>query len=355
MRHRFMDQIRRSRTPSILVALFVVLDLAITGGPVQARVFAPVDASITAVRTSTITLSPDVLAKATGGGTVLAKPFFPMTVASFGVNARRPVGFVSGGAAEGRINYDRHRNMADRHVNAPVIFMTAESTPMPPNNTGGDALLSGDCTAANAVCPAQTTGGGPVLSVLVYVKDVTDSGAGSDIFNIYFCNSPAGPITTFVPGAGMPGCDGPEGDVLRSGNIQIRGEAGITGEVTGTGAGAGAYATTPNVNGVELSGGTFGIGIRTAGPGDLEANLNGVQPLIGLFQQLTISGWITSASSSGGTITFSGTASMDMGDGSATLTGLAISGSLSATGLTLTVGSWSFGTLPVQDGTITVE
>ena len=292
-------------------------------------------------------MNQDTTAKATGGGTVLAKTTFPTTVASFGVNARRPDAFSGGGEAEGRINYVRHKSMADRHVNVPVVYMQAGVTPQPPNQTGGDALLLGDC--AGATCPSGTG------SVVVYVKDVTDSGAGQDVFNIYFCAGPPAPPGVFVPGGAIPDCSGPEGDTLRSGNIQVRGDAFVAGETIATAAGSGAYTSTPNVNGVELSGGTFGIGLRTAGPSDLEANLNGVQPLLGLFQQLTVTGWVTSASVNGGTVTFSGTARLDMGDGGAALTGLPLSGSLTASGLTLTVGSWSFGTLPKADGFIAIE
>jgi len=189
----------------------------------------------------------------------------------------------------------------------------------------------------------------------VYVKDVSDSGAGQDVFNIYFCSVPPSPPSGFVPGGPITGCSGPEGDVLRSGNIQVRGDAAVAGEVITTAAGAGAFTSTPSVNGVELAGGTFGIGMRTAGPSDLEAQFNGVNPLLGLFQQVTVTGWITSASTNGGTTTFSGTATLNMGDGTASLTGLAVTGSLSASGLTLTVGSWSLGTLPISDGSVGIQ
>jgi len=351
MRYSFIERIKRSRALSSLAILAVTISLASSAGVAQARV----DQGTSSRSATALTI--DAVAKATGGGTVVtnAAPS-PNAIASFGLNARRPVGFVPGGGssdAQGRVNYDRHSNSTGRHVNAPVIYMEASPTPMPPNNTGGDALLVANCGAQGAECPTSRN------SAIVYVKDVADSGKGQDQFFIYFCSDqPQAPDpTTFVPGQPIPGfmCDPAEGGLLRSGNIQVRGDAAVAGEMMGTAAGSGSYTSTPNVNGVELSGGTFGVGTRTAGPGDIEANLNGVQPLLGLFQQLTISGWITSASVNGGTMTFSGTASLDMGDGSAPLTGLGLSGSVSAAGLTLTVGSWSFGTLPVQDGFIKVE
>jgi hypothetical protein len=338
MRHPFFERLRRSRPLAAAITVAITVGLVLSGSAALAKVDQGTSGSQRNL------LSEDVTAKVTGGGTVLANP---NTVASFGLNARRPTGFVSGGGAEGRINYDRHANMSDRHVNAPVSYMQASPTPQPPNQTGGDALLLADCT--NATCPAS------ISFVIVYVKDVADSGAGQDVFNIYFCSGAFQPPSGFVPGAPISGCTGPEGGALRSGNIQVRGDAAVAGEVITTAAGAGAFSSTPNVNGVELAGGTFGIGLRTAGPSDLEAQFNGVNPLLGLFQQVTVSGWITSASTNGGTTTFSGTASLNMGDGTASLTGLALTGSLSASGLTITVGSWSLGTLPISDGGVNIN
>jgi hypothetical protein len=343
------ERLRKSRVGSSIVVLAIVMSISLTAGRAMARVD-PLASQSTAT-----SLDADALAKVTGGGTVLAKPMSPAPVASFGLNARRPVGFLGGGVAEGRINYDRHKNMANRHVNVPVVYMQAAPAPQPPNQTGGDALIVGDCTAQGATCPALTALGDPVQSAVVYVEDRATPGASQDFFQIYFCSTPAGPPLNFTPRVAIAGCDGPEGDLLRSGNIQIRGDAAVAGEMVGTAAASGAYSSTPNVNGVELSGGTFGLGLRTTGPSDIEANLNGVQPLLGLFQQLTVTGWVTSASVNGGTMSFSGTASLDMGDGGAPLTSLPLSGSLTASGLTLTVGGWSFGTLPKADGFITIE
>jgi len=357
MRYSVLERIKRSRTLSSLAILAITLSLVTSAGIAQARVDQG-PAFPSASRTAS-TLMIDAVAKATGGGTVMtnAAPN-PNAIGSFGLNARRPVGYVPGtgdSSAQGRVNYVRHSNSTGRHVNAPVAFMDASPAPMPPNNTGGAALLVADCTGASgpAECPQSRN------SAIVYVEDNADSGKGLDKFFIYFCQDLPGPFdpTGFMPGQPIVGyvCDPAEGGSLRSGNIQVRADAAVAGELIGTAAGSGSYTTTPNVNGVELSGGTFGIGLRTAGPSDIEANLNGVQPLFGIFQQLTLSGWVSSASVNGGTMSFSGTASVDMGDGSALLTGLPLSGSITATGVTLTVGSWSFGTLPIQDGFSKIE
>jgi hypothetical protein len=340
----FSERIRRSRTASYIAIAIVAVSAVATSGIAQARVDPGILSSGASAQ------SPDTVAKATGGGTVLAYGAPDPTVASFGFNARRTVGFAGGGFAEGRINYDRHQRgaaAAERHVNVPVEYMQATTTQPPsPNGTGGSATIAAACPVGG--CPSN------IVQVIVYVEDNSDSGANSDVFRIFFCAlvqpTPLPDLSNDTP----PGCTA-EGGALRSGNIQVRGEAGVTGEKMGTAAGSGAYTMTPSVNGVELSGGTFGLGLRTAGPGDLEANLSGVQPLIGLFQHLTVTGWITSASVNGGTMNFSGTASLDMGDGTAALNGLPLSGSVTATGVTLTVGSWSFGTLPMADGFIKIE
>ncbi|TMF73145.1 MAG: hypothetical protein E6I18_16240, partial [Chloroflexi bacterium] len=172
-------------------------------------------------------LSGDTIAKVTGGGTVLAAPTYPNTVATFGVNARRPAGFISGGQATGRIHYDRHRNTTGRHVNVPVVLMQGVITnPQTPNGTGGDAALVGDCDAIGATCPANDH------SVVVYVEDNSDSGANSDVFKIYFCTASAGPTPPSFAGGSLPGCDPPEGGTLRSGNIQVHSTPGAVGETT---------------------------------------------------------------------------------------------------------------------------
>ena len=88
---------------------------------------------------------------------------------------------------------------------------------------------------------------------------------------------------------------------------------------------------------------------------DLEAQFNGINPVIGLFQQVTITGWITTATVNGSTMNLTGTAKVDMGDGSLPLSGLPLTGSISASGVTLTVGSWSLGTRPMSDGFIIIE
>src|SRR5207253_8826627 len=151
----------------------------------------------------TSTQSQDTTAKVTGGGTVLAATVYPTTIASFGLNARRPPGFSGGATAVGRINYDRHRNSVGRHVNAPVVLMQAFNSG---GQSGGSATIAGDCTAPGPECP---TGDMPVPA---YVEDNAAPRAGSAVFRVFFCSGPRR-----LPGRGFgavtapSGSDGPEG------------------------------------------------------------------------------------------------------------------------------------------------
>jgi hypothetical protein len=139
-----------------------------------------------------------------------------------------------------------------------------------------------------------------------------------------------------------------------------RGEvAAVGGPNVVTSGGAGIFPAGATFNSVQLAGGTFGLGAQTDGAGtakgDLEVQLNG-NSLIGLSQWITVTGWITSgAQNPDGSMTFNGTCTLDMGDGTPPTPGLALVANLSATGLTLTVGSTAVPTLPKSDGWISIE
>jgi hypothetical protein len=337
-----LERIARSRVVSTIAVLALCAALVLSGSVAQGRVTTLMGA-ITAS-----SQSPDTTAKVTGGGTVLAWPTYATTIASFGLNARRPPGFTGGAMAVGRVNYNRHRNSVGRHVNAPVTQMQAfDGT----GQTGGSASITADCTPP-AECPPGTS------YVLVYVEDNSDSGAGSDVFRIFNCTGSA-----ILPGPGFNGttppvgCSAFEGGTLRTGNIQVRGDAGVLGEQTATAAAAGIFPTTPTFNGVDLAGGIYSLGVRTGTDstyGDVHAEFTGISPL-GLYQIISVDGWITSASIAGGTMTFSGTATLDMGDGPPPTGGLSLTGTLTATGITITVGGSSLPALPKTDGYTVME
>ena len=346
MRYAVIEHISRSRTLSAIAILAVLVSLTLSGSLAQARVN-----SLSSSHT-VADLSGDTVAKVTGGGTVLAAPLFPNTVATFGVNARRPAGFISGGQAIGRILYDRHRNTTGRQVNAPVVLMEAViSTTQTPNGTGGKAAVVGDCTAAGATCPPGDN------SVVAYVEDNSDSGANSDIFKIYFCQSPVAPPPPTINGGPIPGCDPPEGGTLRSGNIQVHSTAGAVGETTTTVAAAGVFPTSASLNGVSLAGGIVGIGAQNASGvsnGDVEIQFTGMS-LLGLSQQVTIVAWLTDTTMAGGTATLNGTAVLDMGEGPPPTGGHPFSLTLNPTGMTVTIDGTALPTLPASDGFIAVE
>jgi hypothetical protein len=167
-------------------------------------------------------LPTDTVGIATGGGTI---DLGGVIVASFGINAKRPANFTSGGPgyATGRINYDKHATVTGgRHVSVPVTLMaiTLSNTPTP-NGTGGNATIVGSCEAQGSECPTHSPA---YKSVLVYVEDDSDSGANIDIFQIQYCTDPG---TSAFPSTGS--CSAPEGGALRTGNIQIRPNSGGSG------------------------------------------------------------------------------------------------------------------------------
>jgi len=135
--------------------------------------------------------------------------------------------------------------------------------------------------------------------------------------------------------------------------------AAIGGGNVVTAAGAGEFPAGATFQGIEIAGGTFGLGVQTTttgtANGDLEVQLNG-SSLIGLSQWITITGWITSgAQNADGSMTFNGTGTLDLGDGTAPTGGLALVATLSATGLTVSIGGNAIPTLPKSDGWINVE
>src|SRR5256885_14891149 len=81
------------------------------------------------------------------------------------------------------------------------------------------------------------------------------------------------------------------------GFVLPRGQAAaLVGPNVVTAGGAGVFPAGASFNGIELAGGTFGVGVQTDGAGaatgDLELQLNGTS-LIGLSQWITVTGWIT--------------------------------------------------------------
>jgi len=138
-----------------------------------------------------------------------------------------------------------------------------------------------------------------------------------------------------------------------------RAAATIGGTTVATAAGAGIFPAGASFNGIELAGGTFGVGTNSTSTGtangDLELQLNG-NSIIGLSQWITVSGWITQATlNADGTITMNGTGTLDMGDGTAPTGGLALVANLSVSGIQVTIGGTALPVLPKSDGYISIE
>jgi len=219
MRNAFTQHITRWRLLGSIAAVAVVIGGAVLSSNVVQGRIDPVTQPPTLAA-----VNPNTIAVVTGGGTVIAVVNAVNVVASFGVNAKRPAGFVQNGvgSAAGRINYDEHAQTPNRHVNAPVTFMNAAVSATPTQNgTGGEAQLIADCTAPLAECPAG------FQSVLVHVIDNSDSGANSDVFEIFFCASPASGTPTCSPSPEASG-------TLRTGNIQVRSSLGAGGATAPT-------------------------------------------------------------------------------------------------------------------------
>jgi hypothetical protein len=141
----------------------------------------------------------------------------------------------------------------------------------------------------------------------------------------------------------------------RSGNQA----AAIVGDSIVSGGGAGVFPAGASFNGVELAGGTFGLGAQISSTGsaigDFELQLNGTS-IIGLSQWITITGWVTSATSNpDGSVTLNGTGTLDLGDGTAQTGGLAFVATAGPSGLTVTIGSTTLPTLPKSDGWVINE
>jgi hypothetical protein len=135
--------------------------------------------------------------------------------------------------------------------------------------------------------------------------------------------------------------------------------AAVAGPNIVTAGAAGVFPAGASFNGIELAGGTFGLGVQTDGLGGavgvVEAQLNGTS-LIGLSQWITVTGWITSGTQNpDGSMTFNGTGTLDMGDGTAPVGNLAFVANVSPAGLTVTIGSTAVPTLPKSDGWIAIE
>src|SRR5437879_4805008 len=126
-----------------------------------------------------------------------------------------------------------------------------------------------------------------------------------------------------------------------------------------TGAAEAAFPNGAAFNGVLLKGLTLGQGMFIAqdgsATGQFQVVLQGTSPL-GTPQNVTVEGEVSNGSVAvGGNATFSGTATVDMGDGTPALPGVPFTVTVSAGSLGLILGSTALPTAAVTAGSITIE
>ena len=130
-------------------------------------------------------------------------------------------------------------------------------------------------------------------------------------------------------------------------------DAGVTGAAEAT------FPDGATFNGIPLKGLTLGqgmfIGPDGSATGQFQAVLLGTSPL-GTAQNITVEGEVSSGSAAAdGSATFSGTATVVMGDGTPALPGVPFTVTVSATSLGLILNAVALPTATVSAGSITVK
>lgn len=126
-----------------------------------------------------------------------------------------------------------------------------------------------------------------------------------------------------------------------------------------TGAAEGIFPAGAIFNGVPLSGLTLGQGVFLARDGSATGQFQTVllgTSLLGAPQEVTVEGEVRAGFVGGdGSATFSGTATVDMGDGTLPLPGVPFTVTASAGSVALTLGATALPTATVTAGSITIE
>jgi hypothetical protein len=126
-----------------------------------------------------------------------------------------------------------------------------------------------------------------------------------------------------------------------------------------TGAAAATFPNGATFNGIPLKGLTLGQGMFIAqdgsARGQFQAVLQGTS-LLGTPQNVTVEGEVSSGTVAlGGSATFSGTATVDMGDGSVPLVGVPFTVTASTGSLGLILGATALPTATLAAGSITIQ
>src|SRR2546426_8926710 len=126
-----------------------------------------------------------------------------------------------------------------------------------------------------------------------------------------------------------------------------------------TGAGVAIFSAGATLSGLSLSGLTLGQGVSLArdgsATGQLQAVLYGTS-LLGARQEVTVEGEVRNGFVGGvGSATFSGTATVDMGDGTLPLPGVPFTVTASTGSIRLIINSVALPTATLSAGSITVK
>jgi hypothetical protein len=152
-----------------------------------------------------------------------------------------------------------------------------------------------------------------------------------------------------------------EGGPLRAGNIQIKlapSAAANSADTGVTGAGAAAFPGEATFNGISLSGLEVGTGVSIAPDGTASGQFFAVllgQSLLGQAQEIKVDGKVARGSiATDGSATFGGTATVDLGDGSAPALGVPFTVTATPGSLLLTLGTSALPSAPFSEGSITI-
>jgi hypothetical protein len=132
------------------------------------------------------------------------------------------------------------------------------------------------------------------------------------------------------------------------------------GETDVTGAGDGVFPSGAALAGVSLSGSQFGIGVIVYADGfalgEFQSLLLGTS-LLGTPQNISVDGKVsTGVVNAGGSVTFAGTCTLDMGDGTLPSFGVPFSVTLTSGGaMTLAIGATTLPTQTLSAGSVTIE
>ncbi|TMA71514.1 MAG: Ig-like domain repeat protein [Deltaproteobacteria bacterium] len=243
--------------------------------------------------------------------------------ASFGFVVQRQ---TIGGLATGELEYHNHANRVNVHSLGMLTLLIVDNT----------ATFTGSCRVNNTT-PCTFT---------VTVQDNGEPGSrgpNKDKFSITVFATPAEMVTLRD---------------LRAGNIKIH-NSEFDSDSLVVAAAEGVFPSGASLNGVRLDGLQVGKGIITSADrsarGDFQTVLLGTS-ILGQPQKISVEGPASSGSrNADGSVNFAGLSSVDMGDGTAPLTGVPFSVTATTQGLTLTLGLTVLPTATLTAGHITIK